>query len=76
MESFETGKYRHIPFSEDVRYEFIQGYVGNHEDCKKAVMNVEIVFDLGLPSIPPPGSLNDARYYFRTGDEHWSILIC
>ena len=75
MESFETGKYRHIPFSEDRPYEFMQGYIGNPQDCQKAVKNVDIIFHLGMPAIPTHmRGKQDVGAYIKIADEHWSIF--
>ena len=75
MESFENGRYRHIPFSEDKQYEFMQGYIGNYQDCQKAVRDVEIIFHLGMPIIPTPKKgRQDVGAFVKIGDEHWSIF--
>jgi hypothetical protein len=77
LESFETGKYRHVPFSENVHYQFMQGHIGNYEDCKIALQNVDIVFDLAMPRLSimySKPSLKDYEEYLRIAGYHWGIF--
>ena len=73
MDDFETGKYRHLPFAQELPYEFMQGYIGNFKDCIRAVQDVEIVFDLGMPLVPRT-ELKDFGEYLKIADGHWSKI--
>jgi hypothetical protein len=78
LENFEAGKYRHLPFSENLPYRFMQGNIGNYEDCKIALQDVDIVFDLAMPMMPSLYSepvLKDYGEYLRTADDHWGIFL-
>jgi hypothetical protein len=76
MDNFETGKYRHLPFAQELPYEFMQGYIGNLKDCSKALQDVDIVFDLGMPVVPDTNSyeLKDFGEYLKIADGHWSKI--